>query len=128
MSLPTGEWKANINGTETELTIGLPNQQGVFVGELFGIKLRGFWDEVSQTISFALTLTIEDDIPIVASFRGHLFRFPPNPEPGRDLIVSITGSFQMSAQMMVAAVGQFPAMGSSRRNVFGWLAQITEIQ
>lgn len=128
MALTAGVWKANLNGTEAELNIEMPNQQGVFLGRLAGIDLRGFWDEVSQTIAFALTATVDDGVPIIASFRGHLFRSPPNPEPGRDLIATLTGSYQMSAATLVTGTSLFPSMGSSRRNVFGWLAQILETQ
>ena len=129
MALTAGVWKANLNGTEAELNIGMPNQQGIFVGQLTGINFRGFGDEASQTIAFALTIWVDatrvDGTPIIASFRGHLFRSPPNPEPGRDLVATLTGSYQMSTE---PGTGLFPLMGSSRRNVFGWLAQILETQ
>ena len=129
MALTAGVWKANLNGTEAELQIGMPNQQGIFVGQLTGINFRGFGDEASQTIAFALTIWVDatrvDGTPIIASFRGHLFRSPPNPEPGRDLVATLTGSYQMSTE---PGTGLFPLMGSSRRNVFGWLAQILETQ
>ena len=126
MPLPTGTWKANVNGTEADLTIEAPNQKGTFVGRFFGADLRGFWDEFSQTISFTLPVVYDNGIPIVASFDGHLFRSPPNPEPGRDVVATVAGSLQMSAGNMGAA--GFPAIGTSRRNAFGWFAQIPEIQ
>src|SRR5437588_12967736 len=108
MPLPTGVWKANVNGTEAELSIEAPNQQGTFVGRFFGIDLRGFWDEFSQTISFTLTvITPPTGIPVVASFKGYLFRSPPNPEPGRDVVTTLTGSLQMTAGHIAA--GLFPA-------------------
>ena len=132
MALTAGVWKANLNGTEAELQIGMPNQQGIFVGQLTGINFRGFGDEASQTIAFALAIRVDatrdDGTPIIASFRGHLFRSPPNPEPGRDLIATLTGSYQMSAATLGTGTGLFPSIGSSRRNVFGWLAQIIETQ
>ncbi len=125
MPLPTGVWKANVNGTEAELSIEAPNQQGTFVGRFFGTDLTGFWDEFSQTISFTLTVILPTG-SVVASFKGHLFRSPPNPEPGRDVVTTLTGSLQMGAGNLAAGI--FPAIGTSRRNVFGWFAQIPEIQ
>jgi hypothetical protein len=127
MPLPSGTWKANVNGTEADLIIEAPNQQGVFVGQFFGAPFSGFWDEFSQTIAFTLTVIFENNrTPIIAWFNGHLFRSPPNPEPGRDVVVSLTGSLQVSAGNLAA--GAFPAIGTSRRNVFGWFAHIPEIQ
>ena len=129
MPLRSGNWKATVNGTEAELNIEMPNQQGVFAGQLLGIALRGFWDEVSQTIAFGLVAVVDDGIPIVASFQGHLFRSPPDPEPGRDVIATLTGSVQMSAHsLFVTGTTLFPALGTARRKLFGWFAQIPEIQ
>src|SRR2546430_8114365 len=64
--------------------------------------------------------------PVTASFGGHLFRSPANPEPGRDVVATIAGSLHMSVGNL--SPGTFPAIGTSRRNVFGWFAQITEVQ
>ena len=126
MPLPTGTWKANVNGTEAELSIQAPNQQGIFLGRFFGTDIKGFWDEFSQTIMFTLTVVFDNAIPVVASFNGHLFRSPPSPAPGQDVVATLCGSLQMSAGSLGAA--SFPAIGTSRRNVFGWFAQISEIQ
>jgi hypothetical protein len=123
--LPAGTWKANANGTEADLSIETPNQQGIFVGRFLGTDIRGFWDEFSQTISFALTVSFENGVPVTATFNGHLFRTPPNPEPGRDVIATLAGSLQMTSASLAFP---FVATPSSKRNAFGWLAQITEIQ
>ncbi len=128
MPLPTGTWKANVNGTEAELRIQTPDEQGRLQGQILGSQIIGFWDEVSQTITFTVTevLFAGNAHTIVASFKGYLFRSPPNPEPGRDVVATLAGSLQMSVN---AAIGiPFPAIGTSRRNVFGWFAQIAELQ
>ena len=122
MSLPTGTWKANVNGTETDLIIDPPNQQGIFAGKFFDTDIRGFWEESSQTITFSVGV-IETPLPTFALFKGYLYRTPPNPEPGRDVLATLTGFVQVNN----AGPATFPVVGTSRRNVFGWLAQITEV-
>jgi hypothetical protein len=126
MPLPSGAWKANVNGLEAELTLGPPNQQGLVGGQFFGTDIRGFWDEASQTITFDLTVIFDGSVPVIASFRGYLFRSPLNPAPGRDVVATLAGSLQVSAGNL--GVSGFPARPTSRRNVFGWFAQVPEVQ
>jgi hypothetical protein len=123
MPLPIGRWKANVNGVESDLVIDPPNGQGLFLGTLFDTPMRGFWDEFSQTITFSVVISFEGAFPTVALFKGYLFRSPPNPEPGRDVLATLTGFVQVN----VGAVGVSPILGTARRNVFGWLAQLTEV-
>jgi len=125
MSLPTGAWKANVNGTESELILHAPNEKGVFTGSFLGADLKGFWEESSQTITFSVTVFFGPGSPTIALFKGHLFRTPANPDPGRDVVATLTGVVQMNVGD--AGPGTFPALGTSRRNVFGWLAQINEV-
>jgi hypothetical protein len=126
MPLPTGIWKANVNGTEIDLTINAPNQQSVFFGQFLGAEFKGFWDESTQSVAFTVNVIFEGSTPVTASFGGHLFRSPTNAEPGRDVVATIAGSLHMSVGHI--SPGTFPAIGTSRRNVFGWFAQITEVQ
>jgi hypothetical protein len=126
MSLPPGTWKANVNGTESDLTIEAPNQQGIFTGKIFGTDIEGFWEESSQTITFSLTIFFAAGFPTIALFKGYLFRSPPNPQPGRDVLATLTGFVQLTVGG--AGPGTFPVLGTSRRNIFGWLAQFTEVQ
>jgi hypothetical protein len=124
MPLPTGTWKVNVNGTEGNLTIEAPDR-GVFVGKVLEMDVRGFWDESSQTIAF-MAITGQPALGgfVVRSYKGYLFRTPPNPERGRDVLATLSGSLQVNALAPgdVAAEG-----GDARRNVFGWFAQIVEI-
>ena len=123
MSLPTGLWKINVNGTEGNLTIdGAPNQQGIFSGGFFGVNFRGFWDESSQCITFCVRTGGDADFPTVALLKGYLFRSPPNPEPGRDVVTTLTGFVQVNDGPGFRAIP-----GTSRRNIFGWMAQISEV-
>ena len=122
MSLPTGVWKVNVNGTEGDLTIQTPNQQGVFAGVVLGKNVKGFWDEASQTITFNILVGALIDFPAVVTFKGYLFR-SSNPVPGGDVLTTLTGFVQAND-----GNGGFPFVtGNSRHNVFGWFAQITEI-
>lgn len=125
MPIPSGNWKANLNGTEVELRLDPPGQAGVITGHALNADFRGFWDEVSQRLTFALTVVFEGGTPVMALFEGYLFRTPANPEPGRDVAATLAGSFQMTPS--AAAPLPFVAAGSARRNVFGWTASILEI-
>lgn len=125
MPLPTGAWKANVNGIEAALILEAPDQNGVFAGTLFDTSFRGFWTESSQTVTFSVLVFFGAESATVAFFSGHLFRTPPNPEPGRDVLATLAGSVQMNVGD--AGPATFPALGTARRNVFGWFAQITEV-
>jgi hypothetical protein len=125
MPLPTGTWELNVNGQELELVIRSV-QEGVIIGTLSGRALSGFWDESAQTITFAVPDVGEarrPDPPIdPAIFKGYLFRTPPAAPPGRDITATLTGFVQASSNF-----GGF-LNPNFRRNVFGWFAQISEIQ
>jgi len=126
MSLPVGTWKANVNGTEVDLKIGGADQQGLFPVNLFGVDTQGFWNETSQTMALGFVVIVPaGGVGIVASFEACLFRTPPNPQPGRDVVATLTGTFRVSAGNVPA--GAFPGIPTSRRNEFGWFAQITEV-
>jgi hypothetical protein len=126
MPIPSGTWSANVNGVEAELSLSPPNEHGVFLGRLFETDVRGYWDEVSQAVTFSLTVIFDNATPIVAIFEGYLFRSPPEPAPGRDVVATMTGSFHVTPGNLGLAEG-FPGKGSARRNRFGWYASITEI-
>ena len=121
MPLPTGTWKAIVNGAETALSTATPNAQGQFGGTLFGTAVSGFWDESSQKMTF--TYVTVGGAPETAVFEGHLFRTPPDPGPGQDVVASLAGTFQMT----VAGSGNKLPVATARRNTFAWLAQITEV-
>jgi hypothetical protein len=127
MPLPAGVWKANINGFERSLQINAPNQSGVLTVQVPGVpdvSFDGFWDEPSQTITFSFTLQWDTPgKPVVAMFKGFLFRTPTSPAPGQDTVATLTGFVQMSTATSLDPT--LPA--TSRRNVFGWFAQITEL-
>jgi hypothetical protein len=129
MSLPIGTWKATVNGTEGTLILNAPDAKSVITGAMLGKGLTGFWDEVSQTITFSVFIraggTDADQVLSFALFTGYLLRVPTNPEQGRDVVATLSGSFTMT----IASTRNppFPDVVTSRRNVFGWFAQITEI-
>jgi hypothetical protein len=129
MSLPYGDWKAIVNGAETPLRIDPPDAQGVFTGQIFGGRIKGFWSEAAQKIQFAsyAELGAGAQSPVFGIFEGYLFRTPANPEPGRDITVTLVGSLHASAQAMDAhALPE--VVPSARRSTFGWIAQIAEVQ
>jgi hypothetical protein len=125
MPLPAGTWRANVNGVENPLTISAPDAQGVLRGEFTGVEFKGFWDEGSQTIAFSITISFENAIPSVALFKGYLFRTPANPSPGQDVIATLSGYVQITIGTVPSQ--PFPILPTARRNVFGWVAHITEV-
>ena len=126
MPLPPGTWKANVNGTETDLKIGGVAETGLFPVNFLNVDTQGFWNEASQTMTFGLVVIFVGGggTGIVASFDACLFRSPLNPPPGRDVVATLAGKFRVSAGNLPA--GSFPGIPTSRRTEFGWLAQITE--
>jgi hypothetical protein len=124
MALPTGIWNANINGFESPLQVNAPNQSGVLTVVFSSVEFDGYWDEVSQTITFALTLALDHpERPVVGVFKGFLFRTPPNPSPGQDVVATLAGFVQVTT-----GSHQNPGLSAtSKRNVFGWFAQVTEV-
>lgn len=121
MPLPTGTWKMNINGKELDFTIQSV-QEGILSAFILGESHTGFWDEVSQTITFGFSKG-QGGSAAVAVFKGYLFRSPENPAPGRDVVATLAGSVQVS----IGSFAEANLITSSRRNVFGWFAQITEV-
>jgi hypothetical protein len=129
MPLPIGTWKAIVNGAETILRIDAPDQQGVFTGQIFGGRIKGFWSEPAQKIEFASYAEggAGNPSPLFGIFEGYLFRTPMNPEPGRDTTATLVGSLLASAQVLEVDVipGVVP---TARRYAFGWLAELVEVQ
>lgn len=129
MMLPYGNWQATVNGAETLLRIDPPDPQGVFTGQIFGGRIKGFWSEVAQKIQFSSYAEVADGgtSPVFGIFEGFLFRTPLNPEPGRDITATLVGSLLVSAQSV--GMNVLPEVEpSSRRFTFGWMAQFLETQ
>ena len=128
MPLPYGDWTANANGLTTPLRIDAPDQQGVFTGQIFGTRIRGFWNEAAQSIQFTAYAQGGDGNPIAVYgfFEGLLFRTPPNPAGGQDVQATLVGSVILGPQAADEQVlpGMVP---TARRAVFGWIANITEL-
>jgi hypothetical protein len=125
MPIPSGDWKGNFNGVEAPIRFNAPNAAGQITGTFSSFEFRGFWDEVGQTVAFPVTVTFEGTVPVVALFRGYLFRTSQQAEPGRDVLVSLAGHFELTPTS--AAALPFAATGTARRNVFGWFAQFVEV-
>lgn len=128
MPLPVGTWKANVNGTAADIKIGGVDPQGLFPVTLFNVNTQGFWNEVAQSLSIGLVVNFGGGgvgQGVVALFEGCLFRSPPNPQAGQDVTATLAGTFRVTAGAVAA--GAFPAVPTSRRDVFGWYAQLTEV-
>jgi hypothetical protein len=101
-------WTINLNGTLQQLNIAAVDSAGNMAGVLLTppteSEVSGFWDEVSQKLSF---------VSISQSFAGFLFQ----------------DQFRMpgiSGAVVFTLVGNFQdfGVGSSDRLAFGWYAQI----
>ena len=118
MPLPIGTWKMNVNGTEFDLQIQSV-QDGNLEGMFRGAAVRGFWNEASQTITFDVPTTSPEGKQAFTLFNGCLFRTPANPPPNQDVVATLTGFAEVTTPIFLPA--------NSRRTVFGWFAQISEI-
>jgi len=131
MALRLGTWSVNVNGAQGELILQSIGAQGAVSGQIFGLILRGIWNEGAQTITFLAQrygTPVPDGCPqhpltnIPHTYKGYLFSTPPMPEPGQDILWTLTG-------FVVDALGEPEngVSGTARRNEFGWFAQITEV-
>ena len=129
MPLPNGTWTAVVNGAETPLRIDPLDQQGIFTGQIFSGRIKGFWNESAQKIQFASFAEAGqgNENPMFGIFEGYLFRVPSNAEPGRDVTATLVGSLAASAQLVgVNVLGD--VVPTARRQTFGWLAEFIEVQ
>ena len=129
MPLPVGTWKINLNGTEASFTITGVDPDGNVSGSLpllFSDGIAGFWDETSQELTLApLPLTEGEHRTILPMiFKGYLLSTPSSPRPGQDVVYTLTGYYQ---EIVLDPNPSGPRDVSSRRNIFGWFAQITVI-
>jgi hypothetical protein len=84
-----------------------------------GSSRQGFWNEASQTITFDVPTTSPEGKQAFTLFNGCLFRTPANPTPNQDVVATLTGFAEVTTPIFLPA--------NSRRTVFGWFAQISEI-
>jgi hypothetical protein len=122
MPLKLGQWRMNDNGFET--TLSIQSVDGGAVTGSLGIagagnpfKISGIWDETSQKLVFA----VEAEAPAIepAIYQGFLFSTPGTGQPGADIVWTLTGYQEV--------VNIKKLQGNTRRNRFGWYAQITEV-
>jgi hypothetical protein len=108
--LQTGIWSVNANGFEGELNIVDVDAQGHVTGRIFGDVFQGFWTETSQRITFTRN---------------------PSSRNAEDIQVYTAFLFRTSRIPKFTLAGYFEAFegtgGTSQRNVFGWVAEVTEI-
>lgn len=129
MPLPAGSWSANVNGVELGLKLGAIQDDGSFRGSLQNETIEGWWDEVSQSVTFRSgefvatgPNTPEDATRFRGLYTGYLFRTPPTPSAGQDVEWTLVGS--------VVTTPPWPSVftaGTARRHVFGWFAQLKQI-
>lgn len=87
MTLQLGEWRANVNGKETLLSIGSVDSRGTVTGFIAEAQIAGFWDEGAKFLTFSALIMEPPHIGEPPKFschvyRAHLFRTPPEAQPG----------------------------------------------
>lgn len=126
MSLKLGTWKLNANGFETTLDINSVNESGAVQGTMGSwtggapLNFIGIWDDTERSISFFPSLPAPS--PASVHYRGFLLSTPTEPQPGQDVLWTLTGFFDVADP---TAPGIYQA--NARRHIFGWFAQITEV-
>lgn len=123
----------NENGREITLTISNIDGNGAVSGQLTGpgvpgppaSTIAGLWDETSRTLTFAFPV-MTGPVPLAPPrqrfYKGFLFSTPRSPVPGVDVVWTLAGYVQVTDLQTAADNG-----GNTRRNIFGWFAQITEV-
>ena len=125
--LPTGIWKANMNGIEMDLTItSVDTNTGLITGTLPvppagspALPITGFWNEASQIINFTFLTNSKAD------FVGYLFSNSSN-QAGSDMKWTLSGYVIIGPNNASFVVNGF-ATANSHRSVFGWFAQFTQV-
>ena len=127
MPLQIGAWTLDANGTLGQLTIDSVDTAGVLNGSLDlngeHRQIEGFWDEISQEISFnafqrwvILGIDLPPNVGIHnATYTGHLF-------------TDSTRMAGISGAVVYTLAGSYEASqstgASARRHLFAWYAQI----
>ena len=117
MPLQTGSWTINTSGNVGEVVITGVDASGNLNGTLSIAGLPpaptiGYWDEITQEISFWASIGLGGDI---AMYTGHLFADSMR-------IGGISGAVVYT----LAGTARLTSVlgGSARRHLFGWYAQI----
>ena len=106
---PVISWTINANGFLGQLVItAVDSQTGNLTGTVFGTPISGFWDGVSEKITFIRMINAAN--PATAQvFTGYMF----NNATSQGQIYTLAGSF----------VGFRGTGGSAERELFGWYAE-----
>lgn len=106
MPLQLGQWNVNGNGFTGVLNLLGVDGSGNINGTVFGDPVAGFWDEVSQTITF-LRISNPADPSTMQVYTGHMF--------SNGAQRTLAGAFEA-----------FQGTGAVARRVkYGWFAQIS---
>lgn len=133
MPLQIGTWTINSNGVLGQVVITSVDSAGNLNGTLIWgagvapVPIQGFWNELSQEISFGLAVNYVVPpsttlAPVFwALFTGYLFIDQMRMAGISGAVVyTLAGSFQASG----INFGPASNIGSARRHVFAWYAQI----
>ena len=108
MPLQTGDWKINRNGSVGVLSITSVAGSGTVAGSLEGQPISGFWDEITQRLTFS-TGQVQTG---ASAFFGFL-------TPDQHRMPGITGDG------VVTLVGYYTVVPSQDEvQRFGWYAQM----
>lgn len=115
MPLQTGAWTINANGTVGQMRLDSVDPQGnvrgVYAG---GFPFLGFWDEASQRLTFAVTLSAPAPGGLVQLYTGFLFE-------DQVRITGVTGGLVLT---LAGYFEDFRPPATAKRSSFGWYAQI----
>ena len=111
-SLPTGKWTINGNSFLGELNITSVDSQGNLTGTVYGQQITGFWDGVSNKITFIRVPTNPSVSSQYQIYTGFMFR-----DNATDPTYTLTGYFEA-----------FSGTGATAKRVlYGWYARIQRI-
>ena len=138
MTLVTGCWKLFTDKKQADLHIDNLTSKGKFsvsinnwltsVG-IPSIQGEGLWDELSQQI----TMLTSHEIPGIGGaafiFNGYQIEGPAPADPAGDVVWTLTGTYQaIPIKIGLDAIMNRIPVETSRRQMPGWHAQITEVK
>jgi hypothetical protein len=99
-ALPIGSWDILANGSKGVLHVASVDEQGKFVGSVFGKPIKGFWDGFSRRVTFTTT----DASSELQVYTGH----PLASQPDNHLLAGTLEAFSGTG-------------ATANRNVYAWL-------
>jgi hypothetical protein len=93
------------------------------------IQGEGLWDDVSQQITMIVSHEIPEAGGVAFLFNGYQIEGPVPADPAGDIVWTLTGTYQaIPIKVGLDVIMDRIPVETSRRQMLGWHAQITEVK